>query len=140
MERAGTSESERELEGKRKNEVFEGELGMSDMKKQMPGPRLVVKTHIQAALFFYATEVPRIARALLNLASNFAAHDSNLYALCDNQTIADALGISLQQLLRSKRQLRDAKLLDYDGHIGDLTPIIERWEAAQNTKWEYRVK
>lgn len=107
--------------------------------RQMPGPVLVIKNYVTASVFYHATEVPRLARSLLALASNFRTHGGNLYELCDNASIALTLGIGYQQLMRCKRQLRDAGLLDYDGNFGDMTHIIRRWEKRTGEQWEFSI-
>jgi len=108
--------------------------------KQLPGPDITVKGWTQAAPFASYSGLPLAARLLLTVASNFATHYGNLYKQCSNATIENMLGISHSQLMRSKKQLRDTGFLDYSGNLGDLTPIIDQWEARNNCKWEYRLK
>lgn len=107
--------------------------------KQIPGPEIVIKTYVTASVFYCATEVPRNARQILILASNFRTHGANLYELCSNEDIELALGFSHGQFMRSKKQLRDAGLLDYDGNPGDYSKIIQRWEIRNRAKWPYQI-
>ena len=108
--------------------------------KQLPAPEIIVKGWTQAAPFASYSGLPLAARVLLTVASNFATHYGNLYRQCSNATIENMLGFSHAQLMRSKRQLKDAGFLDYNGNLGDLQPIVTEWEQRNNQKWEYRLR
>lgn len=108
--------------------------------RELPAPEIVIKRFATAGLFYSACDLPLAAKLLLTVVSNFAAHDSNLYKLADTRRLATMLGLTHSQLIRSKRQLRDAGLVDYNGGIGDLSKIIKRWETQTGETWEYRLK
>lgn len=108
--------------------------------KQLPAPEIVMKKYSVAGLFYSDCDLPLAARMLLSVVSNFAAHDSNLYKLARNATLAKMLGFTLSQLSRSKRQLAKAGFVNMDGTIGDLAPIIKRYEARTGETWRYRLK
>ena len=105
--------------------------------KQLQRPKIHIETYSIAMPFLQAKEVGSNARFLLALASNFRIHGSNLYRLCSNEAIEILLGLNHGQLMRSKKQLRDASLLNYDGTPGDYSGLIQRWENITDKKWEY---
>ena len=76
----------------------------------------------------------------VSVVSNFAAHSCNFYRVASNATLAKMLGFSPSQLARSKRQLAKAGFVGMDGAVGDLTPIIEHYEARTGETWRYRLQ
>ena len=44
--------------------------------------------------------------------------------------------LSHSQFMRAKRELKEAGLVDYDGQIGDLTPLIREWEERTGEKMD----
>lgn len=108
-------------------------------KKLPPRPDIRIYNYSVAFIFFHAKEVPRQARHLLAFASNVRCHGGNLYKMMDSHSIAKELAMSYGVFMRSKKALKDAGLLFYDGTFGDLSHLKERWEQATGEKWEYEI-
>ena len=85
---------------------------------------------------FMHAKVGDNGRFLLALASQFRAYGGNVYALCSNESLAAILCCSYQALMRAKRRLRTAGLLDEDGNPGDYAHLGESWEKRTGLKWE----
>ncbi len=107
--------------------------------RKLPRPEVHIGTFVTAGPFYRATEVSRNARTLLALASNFKQHGANLYRLCTNESIEQVLGMPHGPYMRAKKALRDAKLVDYDGNVADLSHLVARWEAVIGEKWGYEI-
>jgi len=107
-------------------------------KKRMPGPEIHLICFTTPEIFLQV-DVSVMARLILSVVSNFRTHGGNLYKLCSNQALERMFSMSHSQFMRAKRELRDAGLIDYDGNIGDLTPLIEQWEKRTGKVWEYEL-
>ena len=87
-----------------------------------------------------AREITAAAKMPLALISSFHIFGSNLYRLCSNGSIERMLSLNHGQWMRIKKQIRDAKLVDYEGNYGDgWDKLIKRWEEYHCQKWSYPI-
>ena len=99
----------------------------NDARKEM-GPKLILKWSSLGMPFFCYKDLPMAGRAILAAACDLHKDGINLYKVWSNKEIAKMWNISESRWKGIKRQLKDLKLMDYEGNIGDLTPIIVMWE------------
>lgn len=87
-----------------------------------------------------AKEITPAAKFPLSVISSFHMFGSNLYRLCSNGSIERMLSLKHGQWMRIKKQLKNARLVDYEGNYGDgWKPLIARWEEYNSQKWSYPI-
>ena len=111
----------------------------SDARKEM-GPKLVLKWSSHAMPFYSYYHLPMIGRIILAIACDLHKDGINIYRVWSNADIANMWRISESYWKVVKARLRDLKLIDYEGNIGDLSEIIEIWQNITKEEWKWPLK